>query len=128
MIMTMHPPPIGGCNVAPNHLYYSVTRTVETNGADGLALTEVAYVLHAHPGVWTGWTGPLRAFSLASLLQSSVLRGRDSAEAAGCDLPDGFGDNLVVTHGRQEEEFGYYKVSLRDTIRACELLIIVHII
>ena len=60
------------CNVAINNLYSFVTRTVDTNGADGLALTEVAYVLHAHPGVWTG---PLRAFSLASLLQTSVLRG-----------------------------------------------------
>ena len=94
---------------------------METSVADGLALTEVAYVLHAHPGVWTGWTGPLRAFSLASLLQTSVLRGRDSAEAAGCDLPDGFGDNLVVTHGHQEHIFGYYKVSFRDVNRACAL-------
>ena len=82
-------------------------RTVDTNGADGLALTEVAYVLHAHPGVWTGWTGPLRAFSLASLLQTSVLRGRDSAEVAGRDLPDSLDDVLVVLHGHQEEGFGY---------------------
>ena len=95
------------CNVAINNLYSFVTRTVETSVADGLALTEVAYVLHAHPGVWTGWTGPLRAFSSASLLQTSVLRGRDSAEAAGCDLPVTFGNGLVVTHSHQEHIFGY---------------------
>ena len=92
---------------------------METSVADGLALTEVAYVLHAHPGVWTGWTGPLRAFSLASLLQTSVHRGRDSAEVTGCDLPGGLGNGLVVTHGHQEEGFGYYKVSLRDVNRVC---------
>ena len=47
------------------------------------------------------------SLQLGVLLQTSVLRGRDSAEAAGCDLPDGFGDNLVVTHGHQEQGFGY---------------------
>ena len=45
--------------------------------------------------------------------------GRDSAEAAGRDLPVCFGNDLVVTHGHQEEGFSYYQVSLRDVIRAC---------
>ena len=40
--------------------------------------------------------------------QTSVLRGRDSAEAAGRDLPVGFGNGLVVTHGHQEHIFGYH--------------------
>ena len=36
-------------------------------------------------------------------------------------MPDSFGDNLVVTHGHQDQYFGYYQVSLRDVNRACEL-------
>ena len=106
IIITMYPGPNGLVMSSWNLLIFC-HQNRGNQLADGLALTEVAYVLHAHPGVWTGWTGPLRAFSLASLLQTSVLRGRDSAEAAGCDLPDGFGDNLVVTHGHQDQGFGY---------------------
>ena len=70
--------------------------------------------------------GLFRVFSSASLLQTSVLRGRDSAKAAGCGLPDSFGDNLVVTHGHQDQYFGYYQVSLRDVNRACALTIFVN--
>ena len=51
--------------------------------------------------------------------------GRDSAEAAGCGLPDGFGDNLVVTHGHQDQYFSYYQASLHDVNRACVLTIFV---
>ena len=33
---------------------------------------------------------------------------------------------LVVVHGHQEQNFGYYQVSLRDVNRACELTIFVN--
>ena len=46
------------------------------------------------------------------------------AEAAGCGFPDSFGDHLVVTHGHQEEEFGYNEVSLCKVNRACTLSIL----
>ena len=77
---------------------------METSVADGLALTEVAL---CYMPIRVSGPGLFRVFSLASLLQTSALWGRDSAKAAGCDLPDGFGDNLVVTHGHQDQGFGY---------------------
>ena len=52
--------------------------------------------------------------------------GRGSAEAAGRDLPHGFGDDLVVDHGHQDQVFGYYQVFLHDVNRACVLTIIVN--
>ena len=73
--------------------------------ADGLALTEVAL---CYMPIRVSGPGLFHVFSLASLLQTSALWGRDSAEAAGCGFPDSFGDSLVVTHGHQEKKFGYY--------------------
>ena len=48
------------------------------------------------------------SLQLGVLLQNSVLQGRDSAEAAGCYLPMQPGDGLVVDHGHQKQDFGYY--------------------
>ena len=33
-------------------------------------------------------------------------------------------DDLVVDHGHQDQEFGYYQVSLRDVNRACAHIIV----
>ena len=35
-------------------------------------------------------------------------------------------DDLVVDHGHQDQEFGYYQVSLRDVNRACALTILIN--
>ena len=53
--------------------------------------------------------------------------GWDSVKVAGCRSPDGIDDKLVVFHGRQKEEFGYYiNVSLRDINRARGLTYVVN--
>ena len=77
---------------------------METDGADGLALTEVALCYMPIRVSGLGLFAPSAWRPCYKLLSSG---GRGSAEAAGCDLPDGFGDNLVVTHGHQDQGFGY---------------------
>ena len=51
--------------------------------------------------------------SLAYLLTNVLSTGGGvSVEVAGCGFPDGFGNGLVVTHGRQAHIFGYHIKSL----------------
>ena len=57
---------------------------------------------------WVSGPGLFRVLQLGVPVNKLLpTGGRDSAEAAGRDLPVGFGNGLVVTHGHQKEEFGY---------------------
>ena len=54
-------------------------------------------------------------------------RERDPVKVAGCRFPDDIDDRLVVFHGHQKEDFGYYiDASLRDINRARGLTYVVN--
>ena len=89
---------------------------MDTNGADGLSAYRSGFVLHAHPGDG-------RASSESSARRPVT----NFCPPGGGALPrlqvvtclTALADNLVVDHGHQDQEFGYYQVSLRDVNRAC---------
>ena len=77
---------------------------------------------------WVSGPGLFRVFSSVTLLTNVLSAGGGvSAKPEGRDLPDGLGDNLVVIHGHQKEEFSYHiNVSLRDINRARGLTYVIN--
>ena len=80
MIIDHASSPNGGCNVAINNLYYSVTRTWNPTELMDLALTEVA-LCYMPIRVMAGL---LPSLQLGILLQTSVLQG--AGLCRGCRL------------------------------------------
>ena len=106
----------GGCNVAIINLYYSVTRTVEPMELMDLALSEAACrTLRSRKR-----TVSFRDFSSGVPVTNFCPPGKGASprlQVVTCLTA--LADDLVVDHGHQDKEFGYYQVSLRDVNRAC---------
>ena len=89
---------------------------MDTNGADGLSAYRSGFVLHAHPGDGQASSShqhgrPVTNFGPpggGALLRLQVVT-----------CLTALADDLVVDHGHQDQNFGYYQVSLRDVNRAC---------
>ena len=65
-----------------------------------------------------------RVLSSGALLQTSVLRGAGLLRLQVVTCLTALAGGLVVVHGHQEQNFGYYQVSHHEVNRACAHIIL----